>query len=217
MTTARSSASGSAARSLLAGESLVLADGTIWSHAATLGTRVKGDSSRSTARPSRTSSKSSQRAIRRRSPSTTSTARRRRIPRSKLRAQGQVPKAGDVLELRGVFSVADFTGDLKAAAEKLSAQAKRPLDDPRNFGLWMRWKPTARALAGDQGRRVLRALDRVRRRLAAQQHGEGQGPTPPRRRLVMRPFLDDMLPVAASRDDDDRAGGSGSTTHRRER
>jgi hypothetical protein len=52
----------------------------------------------------------------------------------KLRAQGMVPKAGDVVELRGVFAADQFTGDLKTAAEKLSSQAGRPLDDPRNLG-----------------------------------------------------------------------------------
>jgi hypothetical protein len=65
----------------------------------------------------------------------------------KLRVQGQVPKAGDVLELRGVFAADRVHRRSEGGRGKARRAGRPPLDDARNFGLWMRWKPTARALA----------------------------------------------------------------------
>jgi hypothetical protein len=115
----------------------------------------------------------------------------------KLRAQGLVPKAGDVVELRGVFSSEDFTGDLKSAAEKLSAQAQRPLDDPRNLGLWMRWKPTSRALNAIKAGEYTELSIAFDEDLPRNTDGAGQGPGLWAVALLNTPFLDDMLPVAA--------------------
>jgi hypothetical protein len=191
--------------SLTAGsDGVMLADGTLWSHAATLGTRVKGEEFSidrttvenfvkvfTTGYPQKVpvdydhASTSSDPEIR------------------KLRAQGKVPKAGDVYELRGVFAAADFTGELKAAAEKLSAQARPPraLDDARNYGLWMRWKPTAQALAAIKAGEYSELSITFDEDWPDNTTGAGQGPAIVAVALTNLPFLDDMLPVAASRHD----------------
>jgi hypothetical protein len=131
----------------------------------------------------------------------------------KLRAQGLVPKAGDVVELRGVFSSEDFTGDLKSAAEKLSAQAQRPLDDPRNLGLWMRWKPTSRALNAIKAGEYTELSIAFDEDLPRNTDGEGQGPGLWAVALLNTPFLDDMLPVAASRDPHQASGTRSDADH----
>jgi hypothetical protein len=184
----------------VSGESLVLADGTLWSHAATLGTRFKG-----------TEFTIDQPCVEN-FVKVFTTGYPQKIPVDydhgsttpdpdikKLRVQGQVPKAGDVLELRGVFSATEFTGDLKAAAEKLSVQAGRPLDDPRNLGLWMRWKPTARALQAIKAGEYTELSIAFDDDLPHNVDGSGQGPGLWAVALLNTPFLDDMLPVAASR------------------
>jgi hypothetical protein len=74
---------------------------------------------------------------------------------------GRRPESGRRLELKAVLSAADFTGELKAAAEKLAAQAApaRRSAEPRTLDAVE--ADRARA-AGDQGRRIHRALDRLR-------------------------------------------------------
>lgn len=122
------------------------------------------------------------------------------------RAMGKVPKAGDVLEMEGVYSADDFTGELKSAAEKLCAEANPPreLDDSRNLGLWIRWRPTPRALQGIQAREYSELSVCFVDDLLDNKTGEGQGPALLAVALTNLPFLADMLPVAASQ----RHGGS---------
>jgi hypothetical protein len=181
-------------------DSIVLADGTLWSHAATLGPIFY-----------RGAEFDIDRAVVESFVKNFTTGYPQKVPVDyehasttdhpevvKLRAQGKVPKAGDIAELRGVFSADDFTGDLKAAAEKLSAKAGRPIDDPRNFGLWQRWKPTANALSAikaDEYSELSIAFDDD---WPDKRTGQGQGPTILAVGLVSRPFLDEMLSVAAS-------------------
>jgi phage I-like protein len=185
----------------IAPDSLVLADGTIWSHAATLGTRFKGDSFTIDKACVEnfvrvfTSGYPQKVPVDYEHASTTDDPEVR-----KLRAQGMVPKAGDVVELQGVFAPSEFAGTLKDAAEKLSAQANRPLDDPRNLGLWMRWKPTQRALAAVKAGEYTELSIAFDEDLPRNTDGEGQGPGLWAVALLNTPFLDDMLPVAASRD-----------------
>jgi hypothetical protein len=176
----------------IASDSLVAADGTIWSHAATLGTRFKGDTF-TIDRPTVenfvtvfTSGYPKKVPVDYEHASTTDDPEVR-----KLRAQGLVPKAGDVVELRGVFSSDDFTGDLKSAAEKLSAQASRPLDDPRNLGLWMRWKPTSRALNAIKAGEYTELSIAFDEDLPRNTDGAGQGPGLWAVALLNTPFLDD--------------------------
>src|SRR4051812_48878754 len=90
-----------APQSLSAGEGLVLADGTLWSHAATMGTRTKGDQFTIGETEVKNAVKVFTEGYPRKIPvdyehaSTTSDPEIR-----KLRAQGSVPKAGDVVELK---------------------------------------------------------------------------------------------------------------------
>lgn len=198
-------------------ESLVLPDGTLWSHAATLGTRFKG------------SEFCIDQACVESFVNVFTSGYPRKIPVDyehasttddpevrKLRAQGMVPKAGDVVELRGVFATDQFTGDLKTAAEKLSAQSGRELGDARNFGLWMRWKPTQRALAAVKASEYTELSIAFDSDLPNNVDGAGQGPGLWAVALLNTPFLDDMLPVAASRDPHQASGDRPGADHSHE-
>lgn len=193
--------------SLAAGDGIMQGDGTLWSHAATLGTRVKGteftiDKSvvenfvrvYSSGYPQKV-------PVDYEHGSTTDDPEIR-----KARAMGKVPKAGDVLELAGVFGEADFTGALRAAAEKLARDNNRELSDPRNFGLWIRWRPTQKALQAIQAREYTELSIAFDDDYPHNTTGEGQGPTLLAVALLNLPFLDDMLPVAASRQGGTPAG-----------
>jgi cytochrome c556 len=170
-------------------DSLVLADGSIWSHAATLGTRIKGGVFTIDAETVRTFVKNFTTGYRRKVPVDYDHA----ITNGAAGSGGPTPKAGDVLELKAVLSTADFSGDLQRTAEKIAAAMGRPLDDPRNLGLWMRWRPTARALqmltAGEYSELSI-AFDME---YPHNETGESQGPTLLAVALTNLPFLDDML------------------------
>lgn len=201
------------AMSLSATDSIILADGTLWSHAATLGTRVKGEEFSIDQATVANFVKVFTTGYPQKVPVDYEHASTTNDPEiRKLRAQGQVPKAGDVYELRGVFSSADFTGELKAAAEKLCAQARPPrsLDDPKNYGLWMRWKPTARALAAVKAGEYSELSITFDEDWPDNTTGKGQGPAIVAVALTNMPFLDDMLPVAATRDHGRSPADSGS-------
>jgi phage I-like protein len=169
-------------------------DGTMWSHAAALGTFFQ--------RESFTIDRAKVESF----VSNFSTGRTPKVPMDYEHGtvngaadHGQpVPKAGDVVEMKGVYSFLDFTGDLLPAVKRLAAKVARPLDDPRNFGLWIRWRPTARA------------FDLVRQReytdlsicyLEQKQNtltGKEQGPTVISIALTNTPAISDMLPIAAA-------------------
>lgn len=174
----------------IAPDSLVLADGSIWSHAATLGTFTKNGAFTIDHALIDSFIRNFRKAPVDYEHSTVSGASRSGQP---------LPKAGDVVELQGVYGADDFTGDLKTAAERIAAKAGRALSDERNFGLWMRWRPTARALA------FIKAGEYSELSIAFDQEytnsrGEDVGPALLSVALTNLPFLDDMLPVAASRD-----------------
>lgn len=188
-------------------DTLVLADGTIWSHAATLGTRTKGGEFTIGADEVRNAVTVFTSGYPQKIPVDYNHASTDSDPEiRKLRAQGMVPKAGDVLELRAVLSVADFTGDLKSTAEKLAAKSGRTIDDARNLGLWMRWKPTARALAAIKAEEYTELSITFDEDLPHNVDERGQGFGLWAVALLNTPFLDDMLPVAASRDTDQPPG-----------
>lgn len=188
------------AMTLSAGDGVLQADGTIWSHAATLGTRTKGTQFTI----DRTTVENFVKVFRTGYPQkvpvdfdhalTTDDPEVRRA-----RAMGKVPKAGDVLEMQGVFAAADFAGSLKTAAEKLCTSCERQLEDPRNYGLWIRWRPTAKALKAIQEREYTELSITFDDDWPDNVEGKGQGPTILAVALTNMPFLDDMLPVAASR------------------
>lgn len=186
--------------SLTAADGILLEDGSLWSHAATLGERVKGTKFTidrscvenfcrvfSTGYPQKV-------PVDYEHGSTTDDPEIRRA-----RAMGKVPKAGDVVEMKGVFGVADFAGSLRTTAEKLTAAVARPLEDPRNFGLWIRWRPTDKALQSIKAREYTELSIAFDDNWPHNSTGEGQGPAILAVALLNLPFLDDMLPVAASR------------------
>lgn len=177
----------------LTSEQLVAADGTIWSHAATLGTRIKGDEFTI----DQAVIENFIRVFTSGYPSKVPVDYEHGTVNGATTTGQPVPKAGDVLELAGVFATSDFAGELKKTAEKLSELAGRPLDDPRNLGLWMRWKPTSRALGMIQGGEYSE-LSIAFAPVPHNTTGKDQGEVLISVALTNLPFLDDMLPVAAS-------------------
>jgi nitrogen regulatory protein PII-like uncharacterized protein len=202
----------------LDGESLVLGDGTIWSHAAVMGDFVYGSEFSIDQKTIENFVKVFTLGYPQKIPVDYEHASTTDNPEvTRLRAQGRVPKAGDVTELKGVFSVDDFTGELKAAAEKMAAKAGRPLEDPRNLGLWMRWKPTAQALAAIKAGEYTELSIAFDSDWPHKNTGEGQGPAILAVGLVTRPFLDEMLSVAASGDGHPAPGKKPDATPSHER
>jgi phage I-like protein len=182
----------------------VLADGTMWSHAATLGTRYKNGFFTI----DKPTIENIIRVFRTGFPQKVCVDYEHSSENADAQNSGQpIPAAGQVKEFKGVYSAQDFTGELKAAAQKIAAKVGRPLDDPKNFGLWMRWKPTARALQMVTQREYTDLSIVLYANFPDNETGEGQGPTVTSVALVNAPFLDDMLPVAASRDNN---GGNGA-------
>jgi phage I-like protein len=177
-------------------DSIVAGDGTLWSHAATLGTRFKG----SEFTIDQPTIENFVRVFTSGYPSKVPVDYEHGTTNGATDLGSPVPKAGDAVELRGVFKTADFTGDLRAAAEKLSAKAGRTLDDPKNLGLWMRWKPTTRALGMIQQGEYSELSIAFGHDVPNNVDGKSQGPALLAVALTNRPFLDDMLSVAASRD-----------------
>ena len=191
-------------------DSIVLADGSLWSHAATLGTYYKGESFTIDRDTIESFIKNFTLGYPQKVPvdyehGTVSGAT----------ATGQpVPKAGDVLELKGVYAPTDLVGDVRQAAEKLARRAGAALDETKALGLWMRWRPTARALqmikAGEYSELSLAfAGDHADNRT-----GASQGPALLSVALTNMPFLDSMMSVAASRRDGGRPAAPGSSGDR---
>lgn len=178
-----------------AGSAIALPDGSLWSHAATLGTRIKNTQF--------TIDKSTVDNF----VKNFTTGYPQKVPVDYEHGTvngatdfGQpVPKAGDVYELKGVYASTDFTGTLADAAKKLAEKAGRELADDRNYGLWIRWRPTARALRMITDREYSELSISFAENLPHNVTGAGQGPTLLSIALTNLPFLDDMLPVAASR------------------
>lgn len=188
----------------------LLADGSLWSHAATMGTRLKG----SHFTIDKAVIENCIHVFRTGYPQKICVDYEHSSVNGATETGQPVPAAGQVMELKGVYSTADFTGDLKAAAEKVAAKVGRSLEDARNLGLWMRWRPTARALQMVTQREYTELSIVLYHDMPHNVTGEGQGPAIGSIALVNAPFLDDMLPVAASRDID---GGEGADSPHRNR
>lgn len=184
----------------LPSDALVLADGSLWSHAATMGTRIK----RSEFTIDKAVIDNFIRVFKTGYPQKICVDYEHGTMSGATDFGQPVPAAGQVMELKGVYSTADFSGDLKAAAEKIAAKVGRTLDDPRNLGLWMRWRPTARALQMVTAREYTELSIAFSEDMEHNTSGAPQGPTILSVALTNTPFLDDMLPVAASRADGER-------------
>jgi phage I-like protein len=184
-------------------ESVVRADGTMWSHAATLGTRIKN----TTFTIDRLTVENFVRVFTAGYPQKVPVDYDHGTTNGATDAGQPVPKAGDVLEMKGVYETKGFTGDLLEAVTKLGEKAGRSLEDPRNLGLWIRWRPTPRALRMITDREYSEMSITFFDNLAHNVTGADQGPTIIAIALTNLPFLDDMLPVAANRN-----GGRETTT-----
>jgi phage I-like protein len=182
----------------LSSDSALQSDGTLWTHAATMGTRIKG----SEFTIDKTVIENFVNVFKSGYPQKLCVDYEHGTMNGATDFGQPVPAAGQIVELKGVYSVDDFTGDLKTTAEKLAAKINRPLSDARNFGLWMRWRPTARAAQMVSSREYTEVSIAFSHDYPDNETGEGQGPTILSVALTNTPFLDDMLPVAASRDHD---------------
>jgi phage I-like protein len=182
----------------LMSDTVMLGDGTMWSHAATLGTRIKGTAFTI----DKATIENCIRVFRTGYPQKICVDYEHGTINGAADLGQPVPAAGQVKELKGVYAGADLTGELLATAKKLCEKVSRPLDDPRNFGLWMRWLPTARALQMVTQREYTELSIVLFHDMEHNVTGEGQGPAIFSIALTNTPFLDDMLPVAASRDND---------------
>ncbi|MDP9203649.1 MAG: phage protease, partial [Gemmatimonadota bacterium] len=177
----------------------VLSDGSLWSHAATMGTRIK----RSEFTIDKSVIENFIQVFRTGYPQKICVDYEHGTMNGATDTGQPVPAAGQVMELKGVYAASDFSGDLKTAAEKIAAKVGRSLDDPRNFGLWMRWRPTARALQMVTAREYTELSIAFAEDMEHNTTGAPQGPTILSVALTNTPFLDDMLPVAATRRDGD--------------
>jgi len=186
-------------------ESVVRADGTLWSHAATLGIRIKN----TTFTINRSTVENFVRVFTAGYPQKVPVDYDHGTTNGATDSGQPVPKAGDVREMKGVYETKDFTGDLLEAATKLAQKAGRSIDDPRNLGLWVRWHPTPRALRMISDREYSEMSITFFDNLPHNVTEEAQGPTIVAIALTNLPFLDDMLPVAASRN---REGDRGRET-----
>lgn len=113
-----------------------------------------------------------------------------------------VPKAGDVLEMHAVLTEGDITPDIQASIDHSRAKQKalgvnKPVDP---LGLWVRWVPTPKAL------KMVKDGEYTEMSIAfsmefADNKGNIQGPTIKAIALCNRPFVQDMVSIAATATD----------------
>lgn len=167
-------------------------DGTAWLHAASPGTRTKGES---TFTIDQATTDNFVRVF--------ATGYPRSVPvdydhgTTMADGTGNAPASGAVLEMRSVWSAADLAA-MPGAAEKV-ARAGRTPDDPENFGLWVRVKPTARARKLIEDAEYTSMSIAFAHDLPHPETGAPQGPAIFSIALTNTPFLDNLVPVAASR------------------
>lgn len=118
-------------------------------------------------------------------------------------ADGTTPvrKAGDIAEMRAVLAAADMTPEIKAVVDKYKArraELKIKSKEPSEFGLWVRWLPTTRGLDTVKSREYTEMSISFVDSLVDNKGGI-QGPTILAVALTNTPFLDEMIPIAASR------------------
>lgn len=191
----------------LAADTAELKDGTIWSHAATKGTRTKNGY---TFTIDDDTLDSFVRNFKHGYPAKVPVDYDHGTTNGIATGAQPVIKAGDVLELTAVKSDADITPAIQAQIDKMNAEqlAAGVQDKVDSIGLWMRWRPTSRALS------YIKAREYTELSIAfdddwPDQSDVGQGPTILAVALCNRPFLDNMVSVAASHGAA-RDGGSGA-------
>ncbi len=172
-------------------------DGTIWSHAATLGTFEKGGTFELDADTIAAFVANFRAGY----PSKVPVDYDHGSTSGIADGSRRVPKAGDVCELCAVLSDDDMVPDIRAQvdaymAKRLSLGMRN--SPPSPFGLWARWVPTTKALSMVKDREYTEmsiAFDVE----STDNRGVEQGPTIFAIALTNTPFLDNMIPVAASR------------------
>jgi hypothetical protein len=113
-------------------------------------------------------------------------------------------RAGEVVEVAAVTDPAQLNAAMqKQVADETARRAKlggpRALETVDPLGLWVRWQPTPNALAMVRDGEITEMSVTFFHDYPHNETGEGQGPTLVAVALTNTPFLDSMIPVAASR------------------
>jgi hypothetical protein len=183
-------------------------DGTLWSHAATMGDFVKG----SAFTINRATLASFVKNFTSGYPAKVPIDYEHETADKRIAQTESVPwtrKAGDVVELAAVLSEADLTPAMRKVvaddrARRTELGITRPVDPT---GLWVRWVPTARALSLVSARELNDMS--ITFGDADDAQGNPQGPTIFSIALTNTPFLGGMVSVAASRGDGGSPAGPG--------
>lgn len=184
---------------VLPGEANLRSDGTLWSHAATLGDYVHGGSlftlDAETVAHLVTNFRSGY-------PAKVPIDYEHETQTDAIeRPNAFTLKAGQIVEVAAVLTLEQLQPEMKAQLDVERARRQRiglsREVDP--LGLWVRWEPTQRALKMVKDREVTEMSVVIHFDYPHKNTGEGQGPTLLSVALTNTPFLDDMVPVAASR------------------
>lgn len=177
---------------------VMLSNGTVWSHAVTLGRfRYKGEWMEVT--PAKV--RNFVRVFREGWPN--------RVPvdyeHNSFNPQGATPKAGTICELRAVLSESDVTPEIQAVvdAHRAWAAEKGVQTTASPLGLWIRWEPVARALTMVREREYTEMSVEFWESVVNPQTGEDQGAAVTAVALTNRPFVQgesEMIRVAARGD-----------------
>lgn len=125
---------------------------------------------------------------------------------------GPRAKGGTVCEMRAVLTREDVTPEIQAVidAHRAWAEAAGVNDTASPFGLWIRWQPVARALSMLKEREYTEMSIEWADDVLNPYTGAMQGPAVFAVALTNRPFLNEMIRVAASRDQAATPSASGN-------
>jgi hypothetical protein len=198
------------ADTLSGGDGNLRSDGTLWSHAATLGSFVYGATeftidadtleqivaNFASGDPAKVPIDYEHETVKK-DPATAA------IPFTR--------KAGEIVEVRAVLADEQLLPEMRKQVDAERARRARVglARDIDPLGLWVRWEPTTRALSMVKDREVTEMSVVIDFDHPNRKTGEGQGPTLLSVALTNIPFLGDMTPVAASGDGRTHPSASG--------
>jgi phage I-like protein len=173
-------------------------DGTLWSHAVTPGTYVKGEEFEIGAAELTSFVANFNKGY----PGKVPVDYEHGTTNGSTSMGMAVPKAGDVVEMHAVLSEADITPDIQASIDRTRQEwaALGYKRDINPMGLWVRWRPTPKAHQMLKAREYTEMSIAFAMDYAHNATGEGQGPTIKAIALTNRPFVDSMASIAASAD-----------------
>lgn len=175
------------------------ADGTLWSHAATLGSFMYGGTQPFTIDEAVLTSivKNFARGY----PQKVPVDYEHETQLAAKDRNGPPLSAGRIVEVQAVLTMEQLSPEMKRQldAERDERQRIGLSRDVNPLGLWIRWQPTSRALSMVKAREVTEMSVVIAWDHPHKNTGEGQGPTLLSVALTNTPFLDDMISVAASR------------------